>query len=126
MNNLEKLTANGGAELAAFLAEAVPCQACPAFDFCAGAGETPGTCKATLLAWFALEAPEPDTWEKIEADAKRSYCDYWKCDETCDNCPAKFPDGRAPWDHYGVGACFAAKNLDIVRRCKELAGVCNV
>lgn len=60
----------------------------------------------------------PDSWEKLENDAKKTTCDYASapCDEygltTCDGC--RFQKG---------GLCHIKKTIDVVERAKKLAGI---
>lgn len=59
--------------------------------------------------------PEPDSWERLKADAGKSVCEYIGREEgECLGCPSA----------HGID-CRAdvAKSLDIVRRAKALAGV---
>ena len=61
---------------------------------------------------------KPDSWEKLENDAKKTTCDYASapCDEygltTCDGC--RFQKG---------GLCHIKKTIDVVERAKKLAGI---
>ena len=60
----------------------------------------------------------PDSWEKLEEDAKKMTCDYAlaPCDEdgltTCDGC--RFQNG---------GPCHRKMTLDVLERAKKLAGI---
>lgn len=60
---------------------------------------------------------QPDSWEKIETDAKNDQCAYYGCmTRDCTEkggCPvrSKFP------------RCHIEMRLDLIRRCKRLAGV---
>ncbi len=64
--------------------------------------------------------PEPDTQERIDAGARKSFADYWGCgDANCDNCPATI-DGQTPSDRYGSVYCRSAQTLDLLRRQREL------
>ena|GEM_PF-4033682 len=70
-------------------------------------------------------APEPDSWEKLETDAKVAYRRYWKCsDYGCSDCPVMF-DGKTPYQRYDIGGldCRAAMATELVYRAKALAGV---
>ena len=63
--------------------------------------------------------PEPpDSWERIEKDAKKGSCDYFGCGANgCHGCPAY------DWNRFrGGSGCGNAKTYDIVRRAKTLAG----
>ena len=71
--------------------------------------------------------PEPpDSWERIEEDARKYVFDYWGCfDISCDDCPAEV-DGERPserfcTDSFCTDSCGYAQQIDLVRRCKELA-----
>lgn len=65
-----------------------------------------------------LTHKKPDSWEKLENDAKKTTCDYASapCDEygltTCDGC--RFQKG---------GLCHIKKTIDVVERAKKLAGI---
>lgn len=61
-------------------------------------------------------------WQQIEADARKTAASYFGCvGYECENCPANFPDGETPKEHYGVYSCYEAKVCDLVARCKQLA-----
>lgn len=71
--------------------------------------------------WLTHE--RPDSWERLEEDARKGYIDYWSCQVfDCCDCPAKV-DGKTPRQRYGVGSCTRAKALDILARAEKLAGV---
>lgn len=61
---------------------------------------------------------KPDSWEKLEEDARKTSCDYASAplDEngfaTCDGC--RFQNG---------GPCHIKKSIDMVERAKKLAGI---
>lgn len=65
-----------------------------------------------------LEPEPPDSWEKLEEDARKSSCDYASAplDEngftTCDGC--RFQNG---------GPCHLEKDIDLMERAKKLAGI---
>lgn len=70
-----------------------------------------------------LTHTRPDSWERLEGDAMNLMPKYWGCSfEPCDECPSKI-DGKTPAEIYGVSSCSTAKELDIIRRAKALAGV---
>lgn len=61
-----------------------------------------------------LTHERPDSWELLEGDARKSACMYFAPHvEGCDGCPVK-QSGKS---------CNIAKDLDLVRRAKKLAGV---
>lgn len=65
---------------------------------------------------------EPDTQERIDADALRDYFEYWGCTGArCKNCPA-LVDGKKPRERYGVNWCSEAMRLGLIRRTRELYG----
>lgn len=65
---------------------------------------------------------EPDTQERINADALKDVYEYWGCTGTgCSQCPA-FVDGKKPKERYGVIFCGDAMRLDLLRRQRELDG----
>lgn len=65
--------------------------------------------------------PEPpDSWERIEADLRKRYIEYWGCSGYgCSDCPSTV-DGKRPMDLFDA-SCEEAMHQDIVRRCKALA-----
>ena len=125
MNNLEKLLEQyeKGKEMGLYhmLSCDFPCHACQAKNFC-DAHEY--ECMETRARWLLQEYVEPDSWEKIEADATKKPYDYWGCyGAKCKECPAVFDKFIKPHEYYAVGNCQKAQTCDIVRRCKALAGV---
>ena len=68
-----------------------------------------------------LTHERPDSWERLEEDASKSYCSYWGCDGIpCYDCPA-IVDGKRPDERYDAPNCSEAVKSDIVRRAKALA-----
>lgn len=68
----------------------------------------------------AKRPEEPDSWERIEADAKKGLSEYWGCgDAPCHECPARV-EGQTPVMYYNTISCNTAKALDIIQRCKAL------
>ena len=68
-----------------------------------------------------LTHERPDSWERLDEDARRHRYDYWNCWKArCSSCPAAV-DGKNPRERYGVDDCQDAMQLDLVRRCKALA-----
>lgn len=65
--------------------------------------------------------PEPpDSWQRIEADLRKRYIEYWGCSGYgCSDCPSTV-DGKRPMDLFDA-SCKEAMHKDIVRRCKALA-----
>lgn len=63
----------------------------------------------------------PDSWEKLEEDAKKRACDYADapCDEdgfvTCDGCRFYKPETDL--------SCIQNMSLELVKRAKRLAGI---
>lgn len=65
---------------------------------------------------------EPDTQERIDADARKDYTEYWHCGSAlCSDCPAVI-DGKLPRDRYDCVHCGNAQRLDLLRRQRELDG----
>lgn len=63
---------------------------------------------------------EPDTQERIDADAQKMTDDYWDCyGIDCEECPVKI-DGKKPRERYGVDNCLTAQTLDLLRRQRAL------
>lgn len=64
-----------------------------------------------------LTHTQPDTWERLEEDARKLTIDYWGCRGlTCDQCPADFPR-----DRNNAESCSTAMKIDIIRRAKAIA-----
>lgn len=65
----------------------------------------------------------PDSWERLDEDARKGYIDYWSCRGVkCCDCPAKV-DGKTPRQRYDTQSCSSAIAVDILARAKKLAGV---
>lgn len=75
--------------------------------------------KAAKPSTLTHERPVPDTWERLEEDAKKGSCDYFGCDANgCNGCPAY------DWNTaLGGSGCGNAMRADLMRRAKKLAGV---
>lgn len=79
-----------------------------------------GGCAETRARWLSMEYVEPDSLEKIAADAKERFIEYWGCqDFCCQDCPATI-DGETPDKSFGVGDCVKAQACDILRRLRAL------
>lgn len=75
-------------------------------------------------AWVSnsdLTHKQPDTLERIEADARKMFNDYWGCrDAECRCCPAMV-DGKSPDERYeNSGNCTTAQRLDLLHRQREV------
>ena len=75
-------------------------------------------------AWISpgdLTHKQPDTLERIDADAKKSFTDYWGCgDADCRCCPAMV-GGKKPYERYETtNGCLIAQKLDLLRRQREV------
>ena len=74
-------------------------------------------------AWVSpseLTHKQPDTIERIKADAMKMFNDYWGCgDAECHCCPAVV-DGKKPYDRYGTDSCAKAQRLDLLHRQREV------
>lgn len=69
-----------------------------------------------------LTHKEPDSLERIEADAIKTTRDYWGCFDTeCRNCTVTV-DGKRPYEYYPVDGknCISAQKLDLLRRQREV------
>lgn len=65
---------------------------------------------------------EPDTQERIDRDALKSYYEYWGCDGTCSRCPARIDDEKL-YERYDTSpSCTSAMIIDLLRRQRELDG----
>lgn len=75
-----------------------------------------------------LSHREPDSWERLDEDARSYVHEYWGCTGIpCSRCPATI-DGKTPAERYETGgsgttACCKAMGLSIARRAKKLAAV---
>lgn len=74
-----------------------------------------GECTRAWCPASWLTTQQPDTQERIDEDARKSYDDYWKCSSDCDSCPADWP-----LDRIGCDCCTEAMYLDLLRRQREL------
>lgn len=123
MNNLEKLLQDGSEkgtteEVLFYVMGCDLCERCLARFFCeTEEGKAIKGCAEVRARWLLQEYVEPDSWEKIEADAKKGTIGYWDCLADCDRCDIK------PYERYGIEGCGVAKACDLVARCKKLAGV---
>lgn len=69
---------------------------------------------------YLLTHKDPDTQERIDADALKSVGWYWDCaGNDCEDCPSKVC-GKSPARRYGVDDCMSAMVLDLLRRQREL------
>lgn len=85
------------------------CCVCLVGEDCVYSGEE---CARAIKQWLESEYVEPDSWEKLEADAdKPTACRYWGYNnKSCADCT-----------HDNL--CNRDRLLDIVDRAKKLAGV---
>ena len=68
-----------------------------------------------------LTHERPDSWERLEEDARKPPFDYWVCSGIgCDDCPAKV-DGERPSERFCTDSCGYAQQMDLVRRARALA-----
>lgn len=121
MNNLEKLLRdyeNGDYEpLYNLIPAPIDCRTCPFFGKCL---DTEGGCAELRARWLLAEYVEPDSLEKIHADASKCFDDYWGCGGyCCQDCPVMI-DGRTPDERFNVATCIHAQSLDIHRRIRDL------
>ena len=70
-----------------------------------------------------LTHTQPDSWEKLREDARKSYENYWGCAGLrCNKCPYNV-DVKSPYERYGTRGCDEAMRLDLIARAEKLAGV---
>lgn len=125
MNNLEKLikdfeTGETLPLIGTFMASGESCGLCAARTFCNSSESDEMGCADTRAYWLIMEYVEPDSIEKIQADAKKRFTDYWGCiDCCCQDCPAMV-NGKTPDERFNVDNCCQAHSLDIHRRLSEL------
>lgn len=83
--------------------------------------EHEGKVKQLKPEWLTHE--RPDSWKRLDEDARKFFTDYWSCRGVhCWDCPAKI-DGKTPRQRYGMKSCIYAMAADILARAKKLAGV---
>lgn len=79
--------------------------------------------KTSTDAWVSpsdLTHNQPDSLERIEADAMKELWHYWGCSGAiCAECPALI-DGKTPKGHYHTDSCEYARVLDLLRRQREV------
>lgn len=77
--------------------------------------------KSHFVKARSVEHIKPDSWEKLEEDARKQSWDYWDCPSTsCEDC-CSLIEGKTPDEFYGCIGCFEAQKLDIIARAKRLA-----
>ena len=84
-------------------------------------GRKDGTSTDAWVSPGELTHKQPDTLERIEEDAMKTYGEYWGCRHvSCHDCPA-MADGKKPHERYATGySCVLAKTFDLLRRQREL------
>ena len=84
-------------------------------------GRKDGTSTDAWVSPGDLTHKQPDTLERIEADAMKKFADYWGCgDVGCSECPAMV-DGKKPYERYeNTNGCSIAQRLDLLRRQREV------
>lgn len=123
MNNLQRLLidyqTSESVELVNVLTVgAGDCRVCPVFEAC-GRIAFDG-CAETRAVWLLTECVEPDSWEKVRADAEKDFVEYWGCKKYgCDHCPAKV-DGLTPDDRLAANSCAEAQAVDLLYRVRAL------
>ena len=72
-----------------------------------------------LTAKYLTHTP-PDTQARIDADARKSFDEYWCCvGAGCDCCPSKI-DGKKPKERFDTDRCSEAIVLDLLCRQRQL------
>ena len=121
MNNLQKLLIDYQTTESVELVNVLTvrdCKVCPAFEAC-GRIAFEG-CAETRAVWLLAEYVEPDSWEKVRADASKGFVDYWGCEGFgCDHCPVEV-DGKAPVERFDALQCDQAQAMDIFFRIRAL------
>ena len=83
-------------------------------------GRKDGTSTDAWVSPGDLTHKQPDTIERIEADAMKTFTDYWGCgDAECHRCPVMV-DGKKPYERYDIDGCINAQKLDLLRRQREV------
>ena len=78
-----------------------------------------------LLLWTVSELKrhrEPDTMERIEEDAMKTFYEYWGCHSMidCEDCSAVV-DGKKPYERYNSKeSCLHAQKLDLLHRQRKI------
>lgn len=64
---------------------------------------------------------QPDTMERIEADARKIVNEYWGCHYECQCCPA-IVDGEKPYERYANRgkSCTQAQYIHLLQRQREV------
>lgn len=121
MNNLEKLLRDYQTTESVELVNALTvqsCEVCPAFKDCERIAFE--GCAETRAVWLLTEYVEPDSWEKVRADAEKGFVDYWGCEGfCCDHCPAKVKE-KTPDERFYVNDCEQAQAVDVLHRIRAL------
>lgn len=69
-----------------------------------------------------LTHSEPDSMERIRADAQKQFVEYWGCYGVgCPECPAKV-GVMTPKERYAADDCVLAMKLDLISRTEEACG----
>ena len=125
MNNLEKLIKDFEAGetlplIGTFMMNGENCDFCAAKEFCHSDESAEMGGANTRAYWLLMEYVEPDSLEKIAADAKKSYIGYWGCQGfCCQDCPAVI-DGETPSERFSGYGCDRAMAFDVFRRLNAL------
>ena len=121
MNNLQRLLIDYQTSESVELVNVLTvreCKVCPAFEAC-GRIAFDG-CAETRAVWLLAECVEPDSWEKVQADASKGFEEYWGCvGVCCEHCPAKV-DGLTPDDRLAASSCKEAQAVDVLYRLRAL------
>lgn len=83
-------------------------------------GRHDGTSTDALVSPCDLTHKQTDTMERIEADAKKMFNDYWGCGDAECHCCTAVVDGKKPYERYGTDSCANAQRLDLLRRQREV------
>ena len=75
-------------------------------------------------AWVSpgdLTHKQPDTSERIEADAMKVFSNYWGCGEAECRCCPSMVDGKKPYERYVAdGNSRTAQKLDLLQRQRKV------
>ena len=74
-------------------------------------------------AWVSpgdLTHKQPDTIERIEADAMKVFSNYWGCGEAECRCCPSMVDGKKPYERYATEGCGAAQRIDLLQRQRKV------
>ena len=83
-------------------------------------GRKDGTSTNAWVSPGDLTHKQPDTIERIEADAMKVFSNYWGCGEAECRCCPSMVDGKKPYERYATEGCGAAQRIDLLQRQRKV------